>query len=673
MAVVFPDQIACLENIRGEREIPDHPLVRQTIGDCLDDTMDIAGLERHLTKLEKGRVRVSSVDLTDASPLSREIINARPYAFLDDGEAENRRTRAIRNEPDDLASAATLRIISVEATDQVRAEAWIAPRSADELHDGLMQMGFLTRAEFTTGNAATGAPGDSARWPDWFAALTGNFRACSARKPDGGTWWLAAERAAEWRALHPDCNFTPDPATRLPDAVEPDPEDALASLLRDRLAGLGPVSVDALATDFALEPRVVERAMLRLQGEGFAIAMPPAGGAVPWCERRLLARIHRYSREHRRRAVKPVAPADYLRFLARWHALDQPGTSLDQPLSQLEGWTAPVTQWEHAILGVRCADYELRDLDQRFLSGELGWFRPPNGAAAGRKVVSATPVAIVPRETMEFWLSRGAPPGPVSGSQAEQVRQLLERRGAMFTRDIEQAAGLLRPHLEEALKSLVYEGRVTADAFSPLRWLLKPERIKARQERRRPKYAPALPLGRWSLVEFAGDRAGERPQEFGQRRLAAICLALLRRYGVVFRAAIQRETLLPPWRELLYYLRRMEDRGEVRGGRFVDGFSGEQFALPEALGLLRQCRESAERKHLSVVNATDPLNLGGWLTPGPRTPSSATNRILLEDGQTVARMLGDDFEELPGISRKARTRAREMLTVVHPWRRRGEA
>ena len=260
--------------------------------------------------------------------------------------------------------------------------------------------------------------------------------------------------------------------------------------------------------------------------------------------------------------------------------------------------------------------------------------------------------------------------GVAGNSYAEQVRLALQRHGAMFTRDIEMETGLLRPHLEEALKVLVYEGRVTADSFSPLRWLLRPERVKARQEKRRQPAGSSAPIGRWSLVAAAQDSEhDERPMEGRQQQLASICRALLRRYGVVFRAGIQREGLLPPWRYLLAYLRRMEDRGEVRGGRFVDGFSGEQFALPEALGLLRRSEDAPEQAALTVISATDPLNLGGWLLNGPRTPAIASNRILLEDGQPVARILGDTVEEFPGISRKASAHARDLLTVVRPWRR----
>ena len=676
VAVVFPDQLACLENLSGAREIPDHPLVRQTIDDCLHDTMDIEGLKRLLARLEAGELKVRCVDLTAPSPLSREIINARPYAFLDDTEAENRRTRAISNEPDDLGGAATLSIISVESTVQVRAEAWIYPRSDDELHDGLLQLGFLTRSEYSTGNSDSGAGGDASRWAGWFATLTDDFRACCVRLDTGASWWLATERTDEWLAIHPGSTVHPDPSAVLGERTNPAPDDALITLLRDRMTGLGPVSIQALADQFALDEVRIEQAMRVLQQQGFAIRMQSADKS--WCERRLLARIHRYSRQHRRRAAKPVSPAVFGRFLFRWHQLDQPSASLDQGLSQLEGWSAPTSVWEQSILNLRCEDYLPQDLDQRFLSGELSWFRPLSRQGTEHQVVAASPIAIVPRHSVGVWQSSvpakegdreiDSPAG--RNVNAKRIYAALERHGAMFIPDLERAAGLLRPQLEDGLKMLVYEGAVTADAFSPLRWLLRPERFKARAEKRGLRRGAAVPLGRWSILAGVEDITGDNGSAFAQQqRLATICQALLRRYGVVFRAILQKESLLPPWRLLLAHLRRMEDRGEVRGGRFVDGFSGEQFALPEAVGLLRQSREPAAHPALCVINATDPLNLSGVLLPGPRTLSHYSNRILLEDGLPVARLVADEVEELPGITDSARRRAREALQVVRPWQR----
>jgi ATP-dependent Lhr-like helicase len=666
VAVVFPDQIACLENIRGAREIPDHPLVEQTINDCLFDTMDIEGLESVLARLEDKEVEVSCVDLTGPSPLSREIINARPYAFLDDGDAENRRTRAISQDPDDLGHASTLRIISVAATEQVGDEAWINPRNADELHDGLLQLGFLTATEIASGNSSAGASGDASRWPDWFSALAEEHRVCRARLEEGSVYWLAAERLFEWKALHPDCEVHPDPTALLPELSSPAREETLVSLLRDRLAGLGPVSVARLANDFSLDEKHINQALASLQNQGFAIAMPKEGGDALWCERRLLARIHRYSRAQRRHAVKPVPPAAFGRFLCQWHGLNEKASDIDQALSQLEGWAAPVPLWEQSILGIRCADYSAQELDNRFLSGELSWFRPSRGDAEARQVVNATPIAIVSRSAVSNWQDESQTENASLNAYAQQVKSVLEKHGAMFTRDIEDSTGLLRPHLEEGLKALVYSGMVTADAFSPLRWLLRPEKIKTRQEKRR---GMSLPVGRWSLVQNSADESTGRPSEIRQQQLASICMALLRRYGVVFRAVIQRETMLPPWRYLLSYLRRMEDRGEVRGGRFVDGFSGEQFALPEAVGLLRQCREPDSNQSLVVISASDPLNLGGWVLAGQRTPAAMNNRILLEGGLPVARLISDEFEEFSSISKSASTRARDLLTIVRPWKR----
>ncbi len=669
VAVVFPDQIACLENIQGSREIPDHPLVTQTIDDCLNDSMDINALEALLRSLEAGDIRVSCVDLIDASPLSREIINARPYAFLDDGEAENRRTRAIRNEPDDLSNAANLRIISIEATDQVRDEAWIRPRNPDELHDGLLQLGFLTQFEFSTGGNSAGASGDATRWPEWFSALAEEHRVCSVRAAGDQVWWVAAERLPEFLAVHAEGFVRPDIVGRYEAGATPVREEALVGLLRDRLCGLGPVTLEALADDFSLDAKTLEGAMINLQAQGFAIAMPRENDLTLWCERRLLARIHRYSRENRRRAVQPVPPAAFARFLFRWHALDELRGEIDPALSQLEGWTAPVLHWEQSILGVRCEDYSPQDLDQRFLSGALGWFRPVRGESQAQRVVAATPIAIVPRESLGIWRGEKPPASASVNVSASKVARCLESYGAMFAADLERHTGLLRPQLEEALKSLVYEGSVTADAFSPLRWLLRPESQKARIEKRA-RGAGALPIGRWSLLDAARpDEATEQSAMREQQRLGQICDALLRRYGVVFRAVLQREPLLPPWRYLLRYLRRMEDRGEVRGGRFVDGFSGEQFALPEAIGLLRQSREAAERPRLAVISAADPLNLGGWILPGPRTPAQMNNRVLLEDGLPVARLLGETVEELPGITKAARAQAEQLLSVIKPWRR----
>ena len=719
VAVVFPDQLACLENIRGEREIPEHPLVSQTILDCLTETMDVDGLEALLQRIEAGQLDIRCVDLNGPSPLAAEIINARPYAFLDDGEAENRRTRAIRQGPDDLGDAATLSIITVDAIDQVREEAWIRPRNPDELHDGLLQLGFLTAEEFGSGTSSTGTPGRKSLakgaadrgglgaagpWGRWFQALADELRACCVEVGDR-KWWVATERLGEFRAMHPDTTARPDPSGVFA-AEAPERSVAVAELLRSRLSGLGPVTVGALADDFGLPQPDLQSALLTLQAEGYAMLIPEAGAAAEgrtWCERRLLARIHRYSRERRRKAARPVSPAAYMRFLLAWHglayaggdAVENAGGELEQALAQLEGWTAPVVAWEQGLLARRCADYSPQRLDEQFLSGYLAWFRPDIAGQGGQQLVAATPVAMVPRERAGCWrrpvggTATTVPKGsgvavvaPAMGSAATRVWSALQEGGAMFTVDLAQRTGLIQPQLEQALGELVALGRVTADAFSPLRWLIRPEAEKRRKQRfagRRRGAGQGSLLGRWSPIrgsmgdpirEPGGDpihtaaAVGDADLFPDQQRLAAICEALLLRYGVVFRAALERESLVPPWRQLLPYLRRMEDRGEVHGGRFVDGFSGEQFALPEAVGLLRRHEAEAAGRRLTVISAADPLNLGGIVTPGAKTAARAGSRILLLDGVPAARIQGDELELLD-TDRLSLVEAERHLRLVH--------
>jgi ATP-dependent Lhr-like helicase len=670
VAVVFPDQLACLENIRGEREIPDHPLVNQTVEDCLTDTMDIAGLEDLLRRIEAGEPAIRCVDLNGPSPLAAEIINARPYAFLDDGEAENRRTRAIRQGPDDLGDAATLSIITVDAVEQVRAEAWICPRNPDELHDGLLQLGFLSQAEFGSGAASTGAATGADSWGRWFRMLAEELRACRVRLHDR-QWWVATERLHEFLALHPEGEATPDPSAVF-SVDEGDPDVALKELLRSRLTGLGPVSERVLAEDIGLPAERVKTALLALQAEGYAMIMSgreTEADGRSWCERRLLARIHRYSRERRRRAARPVSPSAYLRFLLHWHGLDEPAGELEQALAQLEGWTAPVAAWEQGLLAGRCEDYSPQRLDEQFLSGFLTWFRPNNAGQGAQQLVAATPIAIVARERLPAWQSGDPPASAALGGMAERIWQALQSGGAMFTVDLGHRTGLIQTQLEQGIAELVARGLVTADAFSPLRWLIRPEAEKRRKQRglrrRGGPSAPAM-LGRWSAASpgAAGPDESLFPE---QARMAVACEALLRRYGVVFRAVLERESLMPPWRQLLRYFRRMEDRGEVHGGRFVDGFSGEQFALPEAVGLLKRQAAEPEERRLAVISAADPLNLGGIITAGVKTPARPGSRILLADGVPAARIQGEEIE-IFGVAGVRSSEAERYLRVVRGLR-----
>ncbi len=702
VAVVFPDQLACLENIRGEREIPDHPLVAQTISDCLHETMDIDGLERVLASRERGEILIRSVDLVAPSPLAAEIINARPYAFLDDGDAENRRTRAISQRGNDLVDAAMLSIISRTAIEQVQAECWIAPRNPDELHDGLLQLGFLTQEEFSSGQSATGASGDARLWGRWFQALADDLRASCVSSPDGQQWWVATERLAEFLALEETRQPKPDPGFAWTHAHRPDSDAALTEMLRSRLSGLGPVNVARLAQDFGLTPNRLQQALLVLQTQGYAMSMDAglvdrdlnesstksdrskAGrtdSASIWCERRLLARIHRYSREKRRQSGRVVAPASFMRFLLSWHGLDNNATAeLEPVLAQLEGWSAPLAAWEPELLQCRCRNYSAQSLDQLFLSGQLAWFRPTQGASERQQLISATPLAMVPRQSLSAWHDGTLHADGEMPDAAAAVLGQLQSQGAMFTADLLASTGQLQPQLEQVLGLLVARGLVTADAFSPLRWLARPEQQKRRQLRAARRVTGRSDvfsglLGRWSKFSAPVPVQNAGPNS----KTALVCMALLRRYGVVFRAVLERESLLPPWRDLLRYFRRMEDRGEVLGGRFVDGFSGEQFALPEAVGLLRNGDQlqgdqrrfdpSGANEKWLVIAACDPLNLGGIITPGVKTPAINGHRILLHQGLPVARLQGSSVEILDQKLKLNAEQVRLQLSSVRHFRK----
>jgi ATP-dependent Lhr-like helicase len=367
-----------------------------------------------------------------------------------------------------------------------------------------------------------------------------------------------------------------------------------------------------------------------------------------------------------------------MRFLVKWHGLDAPGGELEQALASLEGWCAPVVAWEDQLLKRRCPDYDPLMLDRQFLGGALTWFRPRMNSSEQVQLVSATPIAMVPRGKLHHWqplehqeagsdLPLDELPSPNEATEA--VLELMHKHGAMFSDDIASRAGLLPTQLESVLATLVARGLVTADAFSPLRWLIRTTAEKTRIERRmrrsrsRQTMARTASLGRWSPVASQPEPERRFAQ---QERLGTICQALLRRYGVVFRATLQRESLLPPWRELLAHLRRMEDRGEVNGGRFVDGFSGEQFALPEAVGLLRRSRKEDSDSPFVVINAADPLNLGGIMTPGVKTPARVSNLILLENGVPAARWLGGELEMLNGSSREASAAAQSYFRAGLP-------
>ncbi len=657
VAVIFPDQLACLENIAGDREVPDHPLVKQTIHDCLYEAMDIEGLEHLLRQIEAGEIHIAPRDLAAPSPLSQAILSARPYAFLDDAPAEERRTLAVQQRRYlDPQSAAELGRLNPEAIAQVRSEAWPEARDADELHDALNLFGFITETEGRR---------DNPYWPSLLQQLIERRRATLLRTPHGENIWVATERLAELLRLFPAAPLTPPIAPVIEPADKTWTEAAaLREIMRSRLEGLGPATATQLAAPLGLALAQIHFAVAALEQEGYVLQGSFTGTTqeIEWCERGLLARIHRYTVQQLRREVEPVSPADFLRFLLRWQHLGEArgegNEALAAVLLQLEGYPIPAAAWEAEILPARIEMYLTYMLDALCGAGRFTWLRlqpPKDKGVDTRKAapVRMTPIALLPRQHISYWrdVETDAEPAALSAT-AQKVADSLQQHGASFFIDLVQHTGLLRTQVEEALGELAARGRVSADSFAGLRALITPAQRRAgfgRHGRRRGAVS-VDEAGRWELVRRPASAPDSSPRQQADQRVAHIARSLLRRYGVVFRKLLERESKLPSWRELLYVYRRMEARGELRGGRFVQGFSGEQFALPEAVGSLREIRKQAARGELIAISAADPLNLVGILTPGRRVPALAGNRILFRDGVPVAALIAGEFEALQASS-----------------------
>ena len=656
IGAVFPDQIACAENLSGEREIPDHPLVNQAIHDSLTEAMDIEGLEHLLKGIESGDIRTVARDLTKPSPLALEVLSARPYAYLDDAPLEERRTQAVLARrwlsPED---ASDLGRLDPEAIARVRQEIWPEAENADELHDALIWLGFLTDAEI----------GTEGPWRNWLKELAAAKRV-GGLPIEGSKLWIPAERAQQFRTLWPSAKIEPEIGGH-PDC-EGTYEEALVEIMRGRLEGLGPVEATALGATLRLSADQLKAPLARLEAEGFAMRGQFTGQAVAeeWCERRLLSRIHRYTIKRLRAEIEPVAARDFLRFLFKWQVVD-PETrmagpkALDTILTKLEGFNAPAGAWETEILPARLADYEPDWLDEGCLSGRLVWarLRPRNRSNSDRRPspVRTTPIAILPRRQIGFWTSLlplfdGHAPSP----NAQKVRESIHENGASFFQDLLENGGLLRSQLKEAIAELVSLGLVTSDSFGGLRALLvrSAGRTFRRRRHRNIDLFRMEDTGRWSLVR--------REAAMSVESIEHVARALLRRYGVVFWRLLEREAAwLPPWRELLRAYRRLESRGEIRGGRFVAGFSGEQFALPEAIASLREVRRRSDPESWIVVSGSDPLNLAGILSPGPKLAALAGNRLLYRGGVPVAVLVAGDVGFLQQLDPAAEWQAREML------------
>jgi ATP-dependent Lhr-like helicase len=640
LSTVFPDQLACAENLAGgDREIPDHPLVAQTLGDCLTGAMDVDGVERLLARIEAGEIEVLCRELTSPSPLAQEILGAKPYAFLDDAPAEERRTLAVQTRRFmNAEQAAELGQLDPQAIERVRLEAWPQVANADELHDALVMLGFVTSAE-------------GAGWSDAFAKLCKDGRATTVAIPGAGTVWVSAERIAELTLALPRAVA----ADRLPplDAAPTDADAALRELVRGRLDALGPVTAEVLARPFGLRALDVLPALAALEQQGTAMrgtftSSPAAAGepgaafAEEWCERRLLARIHRYTLKRLRSEIEPATLADYQRFLLHWQGLGderrEGREALGAVLGELQGLALPAALWEREVLPARIDDYGPHLLDQLCAAGEVVWWRPrPNGVPPpGRaSTVATSPIAIVPRAALPCWRTFGSADWTEQGltGATERVANALRARGASFFVEIVQQSALLRVQVEEALGELVARGLVTADSFHGLRAVLTPQsRRRGFRGRGRLRGTAAFDAaGRWALLDSPAPAAVDKQARADS--VEHVAKALLRRYGVVCRALLGRETLAPSWRELLPFYRSAEARGEIRGGRFVEPLGGEQFALVEAVEELRRLRRTKSADEWVVLAAADPLNITAFVATLPRAPA---RRLVLKNGALVA-------------------------------------
>ncbi|MGH3198929.1 MAG: DEAD/DEAH box helicase [Streptosporangiaceae bacterium] len=648
MAAVFPTLAACQENVApGPLEIPDHPLVRQTLEDCLHEAMDIDGLRDLLHGIEAGRITVITRDTTEPSVLAHEILNGQPFTYLDDAPFEERRSRQVQIPRGLPVAARDLARLDPGAIERVRDEVRPQPRDADELHDLLMTLLVMRPQE---------------PWRGWFGALAHAGRAAEIQvKGDGevggGPLWCATEQQAVLSPLYPGLQVT----STSPQTKPRDAETAAAEMLRGHLEVRGPSTAGDLAQATALRAPDVTLALIRLENEGFALRGHFTGPAGPgetgpgetgpgeasteeFCARRVLTRIHAYTRQRKRREVEPVTARDFMRFLLRWQHVT-PDTRREGSrgvlavAEQLQGFELAAGAWEKAIFPARVTGYRREWLDEVCLDGGIAWGRlsvrgepdelPRRGGLTPSR---ATPITLTIRDDLP-WLLRAArgdhrPAEPGPGSTSD-VLEALRDRGALFPPDLETLTRRLPGEIEEALWDGVARGLVTADGFRAVRSLFARRAAQSapgRHRLRRGSQLSARTAGRWSLLpEPAADCDPDDLAEAVAEQLAA-------RWGVVFRDLLARENLAVPWREVLWALRRMEARGTISGGRFVAGFSGEQFAHPDAVGMLREIRKRPRTGERVLLSAADPLNLTGIVLPGPRISALLTNSVSYTDG-----------------------------------------
>jgi ATP-dependent helicase Lhr and Lhr-like helicase len=674
MASVFPQAAACFETIVGDIQIPDHPLVNEVMQDVLQEAMDLEGLIELLRGIKEGTIRCLAVDTPTPSQFAHELLNANPYAYLDEAGLEERRARATslgRNLPDEPGK------LDPAAITAIRKEIWPDLRDEHELHDLLHSLIALPLRVIDREEAR--------HWPLFYERLTQKGRARSLDL-NGTSCWVATERlpqiAALYSPLQNPVTSAPQEVVILSEAKDPrisplplpisligtekvTKQEALQKCVQGWLQILGPTTANALASELSLDPVAIFQAFLAMEMQGLLMRgtfehpapEPSAEGnadhEIEWCERRILQRIHRRTVATLRKQIEAVTPAVYMRWLLNWQHL-APQTQLSgeegvfEALRQLEGFEAPAIEWERTLLPARVANYDPRWLDALCLSGAVGWGRvSPHPAwstgdgAAPRRVIptNAAPITFYIRETAD-WLPHALAQQCVEESklqqalspEALQLRTLLQQRGACFANDIQRIANLTRPQIQHALWELATAGLAAADGFDQLRACMDPRRKSTTAETPGKRTARSS-AGRWSLLS---EELHAAPTVIEQARrtdaaLESFARQLLARYGVLFRDLLTRESNAPKWRDLLNILRRLEARGEIRGGRFLSGFGGEQYALPEAVESLRAAR-TRDCSAIIPVAAADPINLAGIVIPGDRIPAVPGKQVLYRNG-----------------------------------------
>jgi ATP-dependent Lhr-like helicase len=687
LAATFPETVGCLENHHGDVVVPDHPLVKQTMHDCLTEAMDIDRWLAHLGKIKSGEVQLVPLDTREPSPFSHQLLNANPYAFLDDAPLEERRTRAVTTRRslsiDDVRDLAKF---DPAAIAQVAEEAWPVVRDADELHDALQNFVVLPAVE-------------GREWQPWFEQLVRAGRAATVviqQDPDSGpprqggpALWIAAERWPLVRTVYRGAICRPE--ISLPAALEKEWEttDGRVEIVRGHLQCRGPLTAADLAARLHLGESQVFAALESLEGSGIAMrgvfstrsdksqsdnpqSAIPNPQSVEWCERRLLARIHRLTLDGLRRRIQPVAPEVYWQYLVEHqHVADdrklQGELGLRECVAQLAGFELPAGVWENKVLAARMQDYDPQWLDHLFLSGELVWgrLRPPvrdeNDGPGMAAMTRSAPIALTLREDLAWLLPDERPDlSAFASGSAQEVLNALRIRGALFYQELKGLTGLLPSQMEDALRELAALGLVSSDTFAAVRAIDKGA-DKARSTYRRyvktKVHRAASPIGRWSL--FPG---GLQPIDRAEQ-IERWCRLLLARYGVLFRDLLVREYAAPPWWELVRTLRRLELKGEIRGGRFISGVAGEQFAVESAVSRLRDLRDATPGDDWSLISAADPLNLSGILSSGARIPAMHKNALILQRGRCVATKVAGRIEFLAEIDASQQMLMRKSLQV----------